>query len=104
MFSVLILLLLSSMLITILYNILFFNKIKKKQINCFKNVGSAGIAETEITLLYGIASFKINENCNQNIVCYSYREKIKKGERILITDYDCEKEMYIVDEYPNLYL
>ncbi len=102
MFYVLLILLSITVIITILYSLFFTNKFKINNIKMFKNVGVSGIAHTDITLLFGIVCFKNDNNEENSIACYSYRDKIKKGERILITDYDSEKEMYIVDEYPCL--
>lgn len=79
----------------------FSNKNKKISSNLFKLVGNSGTAITDISDLFGIVSFKDDFGCDKNIACYSYREKIKKGLRVLITDYNSEKEMFIVDEYPK---
>ncbi len=102
MFIILFFSILTTIILTLLYYKLFSDKIKINETEMFKNVGNSGITETDISLLFGIVSFKNDLGENKNIACYSYRDKIKKGERILITDYDLEKELYIVEEYPNL--
>lgn len=94
-----------SILIIILFSWIFihFFQNKEKILNkkLFKLIGSSGIAITDISEIFGIVSFKDDLDQEKNIVCYSYREKINKGFRVLITDYNSEKEMYIVDEYPR---
>lgn len=101
----LILLLILALLITIFFSYIlvhFFkneNKVLNKEM--FKLIGSSGIALTEISELFGVVSFKDDFGFDKNIICYSYREKISKGIRVLITDYNPEKEMYIIDEYPK---
>ena len=102
MFYVLFISILIALLITLVYSNYFLNKNKIFKREMFKNVCNSGNAITEITSLFGIISFKNDLNEDKNIICYSYREKINKGSRVLITDYDFEKEMYIVDEYPKI--
>ncbi len=101
----LILLLILALLITTCFSYIFirFFKNENKKLNkeMFKLVGSSGIAITDISELFGVVSFKDDFGFDKNIVCYSYREKISKGIRVLITDYNSEKEMYIIDEYPK---
>jgi hypothetical protein len=101
----LILLLILALLITIFFSYIFIRLFKNenKILNgeMFKLVGSSGIALTEISELFGVVSFKDDFGIDKNIVCYSYRENISKGIRVLITDYNSEKEIYIVDEYPK---
>lgn len=91
-----------TLIITIIYNCFFSNKIKINNRLIFKNVGITATSLTEINLLFGIISFKNENNEEKNVACYSYRNKIKKGQRVLITDYDIEKQLYIVDEYPRV--
>ena len=79
----------------------FQNKNKKLNNKLFKLVGNSGTAITDISDLFGIVSFKDDFGYDKNIACYSYREKINKGFRVLITDYNSEKEMFVVDEYPK---
>jgi|ERR1700748_3598791 len=100
MFLVLFFSIILTLVFTIIYNLFFTNKNKSKYIKMFKNVGTSGITQTEVNLLFGIISFKNDLGEENNATCYSYQEKIKKGERILITDYDSDKEMYVVDFYP----
>lgn len=101
----LILLLFATLLITIFLSFLFIylfqdkNKIINKE--KFKLIGSSGTAITDVSEIFGIVSFKDEFGLDKNIVCFSYREKISKGLRVLITDYSPEKEMYIIDEYPK---
>lgn len=102
MFYVLFIAILSTLIITFIYYKLFANNFKKNKLEMFKNVGSSGKAITDVSLLFGVVEFKNYLDEDKNIICYSYREKIKKGERVLITDYDFEKEMYIIDDYPNI--
>ena len=102
MLYLLLIAILLTIILTLVYNKLFFNEKKFSNIEMFKNVGISGISLTEINLLFGIIAFKNELNEEKNAICYSYKDKIKKGSRILITDYDFEKEMYIVDEYPNI--
>jgi len=91
-----------TVVLTYLYFIIFNDKTIKNKLEMYKNVGSIGITQTEVTSLFGVVSFKNDFDENKNIICYSYREKIKKGQRILITDYDLINEMYVVEEYPNI--
>jgi hypothetical protein len=102
MFYILLFLILITLIITIAYNKLFSNKVKINNIEMFKNVGTSGIAITDITLLFGIVSLITDSGENKNIACYSYRDKVKKGERILITDYDLQRELYVIDQYPYI--
>lgn len=102
MFYILLFSVFITLLLTLSYNKYFSNKNNLINVAMFKNVGSSGKTLTEVTLLFGIVSFKNDLNEEKNIACYSYRDKIKKGSRILITDYDSEKEMYVIDEYPNI--
>lgn len=101
----LILLIIFSLFITIIFSriyIYFFqdkNKIKNKEL--YKLIGNSGITLTNVSEFFGIVSFKDDFGKDRNIVCYSYRENINKGFRVLITDYDLNREMYIVDEYPK---
>lgn len=75
------------------------NKIINKEM--FKLVGNSGTTITNVSNLFGVVSCIDDFGKEKNIVCYSYRENIKKDLRILITDYDSNKEMYVVDEYPK---
>jgi hypothetical protein len=102
MFNILFISVILTLIITLIYYKLFSNNKKILSNEMFKNVGSSGITLTEITLLFGVVQFEDDNGNNKNITCYSYNEKIEKGKRILITDYDSNKEMYIVEEYPSL--
>ena len=99
------LLLLAALFITILSSKIYihFFQDKNKIINrkMYKLVGSSGTTLTNVSELFGIVSVKDDVGIDKNIVCYSYREKIGKGFRVLVTDYDSIKEMYIIDEYPR---
>lgn len=100
MFYILFISILIALLLTFIYNRLFSNKFKLNASKMFKNVGISGFALTEISLLFGVIVFKNDLGQDNNLICYSYRDKIKKGDRILITDYDLIKKMYVVDQYP----
>lgn len=89
-------------IITFLYNKYFVKKSVKINNEAYKNIGVSGITLTAISDTFGVVSFKDDLNDDKTAVCFSYREKIDKGKRILITDYDVEKEMYVIDEYPNV--
>lgn len=101
LFIFLILSLVTTIFLTLIYNYFFENKEKITNRNMFKLIGNSGMAETDISELFGVVSFKDDFNLEKKIICYSYREKILKGNRVLITDYDQHKEMYVIDEYPR---
>lgn len=102
MFYVLLFSIICTLVLTLIYFKLFSDSKKISNIEMFKYVGNSGFTLTEISLLFGVAQFKDDNGNNKNITCYSYRDKIQKGHRILITDYDSNKEMFIVEEYPNI--
>jgi hypothetical protein len=76
-------------------------KKNKKDINKkLKYIGECGIAITKINTSTGVLSIKENDNV-RNLMCQSSLGEIRKGSRILVTNYNEDEEIFIVDYYPE---
>jgi hypothetical protein len=79
----------------------FFKKIfniENKNSSLYDLVGKTALAETQISSSFGVASI-IDDG--KKITCRSYDEVICKGERVLITEFNENDEIYLVDYYPR---
>lgn len=87
--------LISKMLVkNISESIILSNNIKVRK--SFEYVGLTGRCETKITKIGGVVLL-LN---NQRISAITYDKMINKNDRILVTDYNKDDEVYVVDYYP----
>lgn len=86
-----------------LISFLYFNKFKKnKNDKILDLIGNIGYAETNITSSFGVMNVIDGLGNSKNYICKSQKCLIEKKSRILVTEYNIEDEIFVVNNYPEI--